>query len=252
MTYETEITQTYKTLYLLNLGRDSINTGRISRSSKVSVFVKGKPHITSQGSVSIHGGLSGMSKIYSALNLNVGDKVIYEIDNPSQVTITAVKQAASPNVVPAPQAVSIAPITPSKDSVFRRQNLRPLHIELFTPENLNRWEPENEPDVYMAFGVLQEYTKYRYCCATSQSLLDRLGFSADTKPDAVLIDEDSSEYLIAEFKMTSSDFARNHKPDDVDVLVVWEDDEEQKIKLPPAVLSLREIAKTAAQEAISG
>jgi hypothetical protein len=192
-----------------------------------------------------------MSRIYKALNLANGDVIQYEIDSPNQITITFVKKAGVSTGAPTP-STPITPPPPATDSVFVRQKLRPLHIELFTPENLNRWEPENEPDVYMAFGVLQEYTNYRYCCATSKSLLDRLGFSADTKPDAVLVAEDTGEYLIAEFKMKSSDFSRNHKPEDVDVLVVWEADEADLSKLPPEVLHLREISKTAAQELISG
>jgi hypothetical protein len=134
--------------------------------------------------------------------------------------------------------------------VFQRQRLRPIHIELFSPENLNRWVPENEPDVYMAFGVLQEYTRYRYCCATSKRLLDLLGFQADTKPDAVLVDDNTGEYVVAEFKMRSSAYCENHKPGDVDVLIVWEHDSDESDKLPPHVLSLREIAREAAQELI--
>jgi hypothetical protein len=251
MTYETEITPTYLRLYILNLGRDSVSTGRIARISKVSAFIKSSPGVSAQGSVSIHGGVSGMSRIYKALNLASGDMIQYEIDSPNQITIVSVRKAGVTTAASTPPQ-SITPPPPTKDSVFVRQKLRPLHIELFTPENLNRWEPENEPDVYMAFGVLQEYTNYRYCCATSKSLLDRLGFTAGTKPDAILVAEDTGEYLIAEFKMKSSDFSKNHKSGDVDVLVVWEADETDSSKLPLAVLPLREISKTAAQELISG
>jgi hypothetical protein len=73
---------------------------------------------------------------------------------------------------------------------------------------------------------------------------------ADTKPDAVLVDDETSEYLVAEFKMRSSAFALNHQPDDVDVLIVWEDDERDRSRLPRAVVSLRDIARTAAKELI--
>ena len=54
-------------------------------------------------------------------------------------------------------------------------------------------------------------------------------------------------YLVAEWKKNSSDFKQNHGPEDVDVLVCWRDDEENKTVLPPRVVALRDVAKTAAK-----
>lgn len=123
-----------------------------------------------------------------------------------------------------------------------------IHIEPFRPENLNHWNPETETDVYMAFGVLQEFTDYRYCCGASADLLRRLGATYQTKPDAVLISRLDDHYLMAEWKMKSSDFKSNHLPSDVDVVVCWVDDEPDKSKLPPTTLALRDVARLAATE----
>ena len=115
-------------------------------------------------------------------------------------------------------------------------------------ENLNNWEPETETDVYMAFGVLEEYTDYKYCCGVSQSLLSKLGaqYEERSKPDAILISRISEAYLMAEWKKKSSDYKINHNPADVDVLVVWHDDEEDRSSLPYHALCLKTIARVAA------
>lgn len=98
----------------------------------------------------------------------------------------------------------------------------------------------------MVFGALSEYTKYRYCCGASSSLLDQLGYSAPNKPDAILIDRTSQEYLIGEVKMKSSDFSTNHDKEDVDVLICWEDNAKVgREKLPDQIVSLKDILKTA-------
>ncbi|MDZ7790392.1 MAG: hypothetical protein U5L08_07875 [Xanthomonadales bacterium] len=66
-----------------------------------------------------------------------------------------------------------------------------------------------------------------------------------------LIHRDTGEYIMAEWKMRSTAFKRNHSPEDVDVLVCWIDDEGDRGNLPRDVLDLREIARLAASEAIS-
>jgi hypothetical protein len=43
----------------------------------------------------------------------------------------------------------------------------------------------------------------------------------------------------------SSKFKSNHKADEVDVLVCWEDDEVNKQNLPPRVLALKPLLETA-------
>lgn len=256
MTYSTKIKDGYRRLNSLYLNSEVIRGECIILGTKISVFVSSKPGHSAEGTLSAAGALSGMVKIYRWLNLETDDIVRFEVLAANQIIITEVQKHDAPSSTPTGQIAAPLPAIedagPENESVFRRQRLRPIHIELFSPENLNRWEPENEPDVYMAFGVLQEYTKFRYCCATSKQLLDRLGFNAVTKPDAILVDSETGEYLIAEFKMSSTAFALNHSAADVDVLIVWSDDAIDRSNLPAVVLSLREIARTAAQELIRG
>lgn len=243
-----EVTAGYKKLYVLYFGRLAIIEPGLS-PGKVSLLIHDKPGFSAQGTLSASGALSGMARAYNELNIQVGDIVECEVTSANQVLVTGVMRGA-PYVVETPRTSDSTAV--AAESVFQRQRLKSIHIELFSPENLNRWEPENEPDIYMAFGVLQEYTRFRYCCATSRQLLDKLGFKADTKPDAILVNDGTSEYVVAEFKMQSSSFDGNHKPSDVDVLIVWDDDERDRSKLPPDVLCLREIAREAAQEIIKG
>ena len=196
-----------------------------------------------------------MVKLYAALSLKAGDTVVAEVVNAAQIQVIEVRRASGGTALVSEPVTLSDPGSghaPVAESVFVRQRLKPLHIELFSPENLNRWEPETETDVYMAFGVLQEYTRFRYCCGASKALLDRLGFKANAKPDAILVKEDTGEYTMTEFKMQSSAFALNHQPGDVDVLIVWDHDEPDTTKLPPEVVSLRDIARAAAQELIRG
>jgi len=220
---------------------------------RIEVSLSDDPDFTTIGTMNRSGALSGMSKVYRHLNLNQNDVVEADGIASTKLQIVSVRKpsagidaAAAPEPLPEGNIGSAA----TTMSVFQRRGLKSIYIELFALEILNRLTPENEPDVYMVFGVLQEYTSYRYCCATSKALLTKLGFMADTKPDAVLVDDETSEYLVAEFKMRSSAFALNHQPDDVDVLIVWEDDERDRSRLPRAVVSLRDIARTAAKELI--
>lgn len=250
MNYTTTIKAGYRLLNSIYLGTEAIEQSGLLRGSKVSVAIKEKPEFAVTGTLNSSGILSGMAKVYRWLDLQEGDVLNFEVLSQDQIPIIVVSKAGTGAQGEKPPQVT--PVVASGEKVFRRQHLRPIHIELFAPENLNRWEPENEPDVYMAFGVLQEYTKFRYCCATSQSLLDRLGSTISPKPDAILVDDETDEYLVAEFKMVSSDFVKNHKREDIDVLIVWVDNATDKSQLPPTVLCLREIARAAAQEQIMG
>jgi hypothetical protein len=77
----------------------------------------------------------------------------------------------------------------------------------------------------MVFGRLAEFTRYRYCCAASQEVLDKLGIVIEPKPDAILIEQGTDRYLIAEFEVESSRFIQHgHKKEDIDLLVCWTDD----------------------------
>ena len=251
-TFTLAIAKSYRTLNSFYLTSEAMGSSGIS-PGKVTVLVENQPEITAEGTLNSAGWLSGMSRVYTALGIEIGDTLSFSVPSPTQIVLQTVQKSGATKPEK-PKLVTGESVTGDgeTESVFRRQRLKPIHIEVFSPENLRRWEPENEPDVYMVFGLLQEYTAYRYCCATSKALLTRLGFAAETKPDAILVDDNTGEYLIAEFKMTSSSFTQNHKRDDVDVLVVWHDDEADRTKLPRAAVCLKDIARTAAQELLKG
>jgi hypothetical protein len=245
--HESKIKPSYKQINAIYLSRDVIDQSDLA-PGVITVFVEHHPEFSVDGRLNNGGGISGMSRLYSLLSLEPGDVLVYSVTANCEIVIHSVRRASTPSITtPAAQAAA-EPKTQEYLSVYRRKNLRAIHIELFSPENLRRWEPENEPDVYMAFGILQEHTKFRYCCATSRALLNRLGYVSETKPDAILIDDNTGEYLIAEFKMSSTAFTSNHQRDDVDVLVVWHHDDDRVDLLPHHIVCLKDIARTAAQE----
>jgi hypothetical protein len=100
----------------------------------------------------------------------------------------------------------------------------------------------------MVFGALSQYTDYRYCCGISQALIEKLGYRANTKPDAILIDRTTGQYLISEFKVNSNEFTYNHNKSDVDLLVCWNHNENDTTKLPPIVIDLKKLRETAVRE----
>jgi hypothetical protein len=205
---------------------------------RVTVRLEQDADFSTEGTIDARGFLSGMAKVYKRLNLAAGSKLEFSVANSALVVIHS----------PSPSA----PVAPTADTIFDRCKLKHIYLEPFRPGNLHTWEPENETDVYLVFGVLQEHTDYQYCCAASKQLLDRLGanYSDKSKPDAVLIDRVTGQYLMAEWKKFSSDFKSNHAAGDVDVLVCWQDQETDRTKLPPRVLALQKVAREAAELAL--
>ena len=231
--------------------------------------------IVVRGSLNASRRLTGMAEMYSILHLEPGDELDFEKKSDNEIKILRIKKApVESNAIAAivdlagdnstGSTGALEYLNKSRDDgdrngVFPRKKLKYIHIDLFRPENLNFWTLQTEPDVYMVFGVLQEYTAYRYCCGTSANLLKNLGYffgcnddgSRLAKPDAILIDVGTKEYLIAEFKMNSSDFVSNHHKDDIDVLIVWDDDSKDKINLPNKVVCLKDVAREMASESIT-
>jgi hypothetical protein len=242
MTFTTKITPGYETLRLIYLSADAWETDLLE-AGRATVLLEGDKLFSSEGNLNNRGGLTGMAKLYRRLGLKPGDEIAYEITSKNTIVVKTNGAPAVPPPLPGH----------SGDTVFQKKQLHHIHIEPFRPENLNHWEPATETDVYLAFGVLQEYTDFQYCCGASKELLLKLGaYSEDSaKPDAILIDRATDQYLMAEWKMKSSQFPVNHKPEDVDVLVCWYDDASDKTKLPSRVVSLMEIAKKAAEESLS-
>lgn len=233
---KTNITESYRRNYILYLR--VVRDGQL-KPGTVRVRVEQREDLDIEGTLNFRGALSGMARIYSALDLKDGDEITYRVESPSEIRI----KPRSPLAL----AVATPPFT-SPQTVFGAKNLKHIHFEAFRPENLLSWKPQAEVDVYMAFGILQEYTEFKYCCGINQAVLNQLGATIAPKPDAVLIDRVTGEYLIAEFETNTSSFGRTHKAEDIDVLVCWEDDEPDKNKLPKRVLSLSDKAREAAME----
>lgn len=235
MTYTTKLQPGYVVLRSIYLGADAVRDGKLTPGSRITVVVEGTD-ISAQGTLNTQHGLSGMAKLYRALGLKAGDTISFSIPQPGGPVVLSTGGAAAP---PPPQS------TAPSETVFDRQKVKHIHIEPFRPENLDNWEPENETDIYLALGVLQEFTDFEYCCATSKSLLDRIGVVCTEKPDAILVDRVTDQYIIAELKKYSSTFKSNHRPEEIDVLVCWIDDETDRAKLPPRVVALAKVAKAA-------
>jgi hypothetical protein len=228
----------YRSLRGLYLGADFVRQAELQAGHKYQMVIDGLDDLDIEGTLDAGAFIGGLSPLYNSFSLRDGDQVGLRWDG-TLLHLTPPQSRGAADGGPAPS---------SDRDVFDRKGLKHLHIEAFAPGNLTTWSPQTEPDIYMAFGVLSEYTDFRYCCGASKALLAKLDYTADTKPDAILIDRTSSAYLVAEFKMYSSEFAANHKAEDVDVLVCWIDDASDKSQLPARVLSLRSLLESAVRE----
>jgi hypothetical protein len=244
MTFKATIKDTYVKLRCLYLETAAWKTGLLG-VGQATVLLSNDNTFVAEGKLNGGGGLTGMAKLYKRLGLVTGAELEYEI--PRKNTIVVQIRAEAGGARPEPAVAAGAAVA---QTVFERKALKHLHIEPFRAENLHHWEPETETDVYLAFGVLQEFTDFQYCCGASKALLQRLGAFEEggTKPDAILVDRATDQYLMAEWKMRSSAFATNHRPEDVDVLVCWIDDETDRAKLPPRIVALQEVARLAAAD----
>lgn len=231
--YETTITASYKKNYVVYL--PIVRSGKL-QAGTVRARVSGVDGFVVEGTLHGTGPLSGMAKLYERLKWNDGDTVHYRVISPNEIEVVPQQALAAEPVEPA-----ITRVEPAARAARKH-----IHFEAFRPENLYNWSPQAEVDVYMAFGVLEENTELKYCCGVNAAILQKLGVQIEPKPDAILIDRVTEEYLIAEFEVYSRSFARTHKATDVDVLICWEDDEPDRTKLPKRVLSLSEKAREAA------
>ncbi|MBZ5641025.1 MAG: hypothetical protein LAO51_19980 [Acidobacteriia bacterium] len=251
-TFEASIKSSYVTLRSIYLGKAALQTGLLP-PGKVTVLIEGLDGFTAEGTLNQYGLLTGMAAVYQTLRLTAGSRLKFTVQNPGNdpKVVILEPRPPQPGELPLPGDTTPAP-TPPEATVFERLNLRHVHLEPFRPENLNNWEPETEADVYLAFGVLQDFTDFRYCCGASKAVLSRLGANYDevSKPDAILIDRTTERYLMAEWKKLSSDFKLNHRPDEVDVLICWHDDEDDRRSLPPRVVALHSVARTAAETSL--
>lgn len=245
METEATIRQSYKDLRGLNLGTGFVKDAQLEPGTKYTMTIAGLDGVEVEGTLDKSGFIGGLAKLYREYDLQIEDPVIIEFDG-AILHVTPPPARRNPAIQEAGAAGTN--VTDTQPTVAGRQGFRHIHIEPYSAGNLRNWTPRTEPDVYMVFGAISEYTDYRYCCGTNQELLKRLGYNAVTKPDAILIDRGTDQYLVAEFKMKSSEFCSNHHADDVDVLVCWEDDEPDRAKLPPTVLGLRDLLERAVRD----
>jgi hypothetical protein len=239
----------YSKIYVTYLGKPLVDDGRL-RPGPVQVVSQGE--LVAEGMLQKNGILSGMARLYDVYGLRDGTaktvEMQYRVISKSRIEVTLPNKPGKKHERARNREQSVAVV----------QQLRPIFMEPFRAENLATWEPQTEPDVYLAFGVLQEYTEFEYCCGASQELLNTWGYmpASNTRPDAILISRTDHSYVVAEFKIGTRDFLRSkHLRQDVDVLVVWTDDisdEQDKANLPPSVVVLQDVAKRAAAEGLLG
>lgn len=236
-TLTTNITRAYKKNYTLYL--PAVREGLLEPGT-VRTRVEGSDDFEVTGELNFRGHLSGMAKLYSVLELEEGDTLSFQIVSPTEILVVP------PRELVAQPAEKVSEISAGFESVFKKKKLNHIHFEAFRPENLLSWAPKAEVDVYMAFGILESYTEFKYCCGVNQEILNQLGATIAPKPDAIFIDRVTGEYLIVEFEAYSSKFGITHEPEDL--LVCWEDDETDRSKVPKRVLALAEKACEAAIE----
>ena len=247
------IRQTHIDLRSLYLPGEFIKHFDLVYGTKYPIRIEGAEAISSNGTLQATNWMGGMAKLFRNFDLVVNDEIGLDFEDgvvvvipPSAKAKTPVISAqAEPTGADQPSVSPAEPVAASPTTVFARQKLKHIHIPDFAPANLVGWNPETETDIYLVFGMLSENTDFRFCCGASKALIKRLGYVSDTKPDAILIDRSTDEYLMAEFKMNSSDFTSNHNREDVDVLVCWLDDESDRSKLPERVVGLKDLREKA-------
>jgi hypothetical protein len=212
-----KITQSYKGFNSLNLGKDFIREHQLVIGRRYPITVVGMEDTQLAGTIQKTGLIGGLAAFYKRFPDLQPDAEV-------EITFDGLTITIHPPGAPEPRR-KFNPQAPPSDYVLDRKTARHVYIAPYAPGSLNTWEPKGEPDVYMVFGRLAEFTRYRYCCAASQEVLDKLGIVIEPKPDAILIEQGTDRYLIAEFEVESSRFIQHgHKKEDIDLLVCWTDD----------------------------
>lgn len=246
-TYSTKIRPSYQQLRVLYIGVDVRRESGLQQG-ELAILHAEDPDFSVSGKLDGSGYISGIAKLYNYLKLQPDMVVNFDVTPDGSMLI---REPSAPNRGAGEDLIEV--LEPQPTLVFERMGLRHVHFEPFSPENLRRWQPETETDVYLVFGVLQDFTDYQYCCGASKAVLEKVGadYSETAKPDAILVDRTTGQYVMAEWKKYSSEFKLNHAPQDVDVVVCWEDDETNRAALPPRTLPLRTIAQTAAKRLLT-
>jgi len=211
------ITLSYMDLNSLNLGKEFIRQHRLSVGREYPITVVGMEGIELVGTIKKNGLIGGLAAFYQRFpNIQPDTEVEIEFDGRAIIVHPPGAPVGHPR---------FNPEAPPSEYVLDRKTARRVYIAPFALGALNTWDPKGEPDVYMVFGRLAEFTPYRYCCAASQEILDKFGIEIEPKPDAVLIEAGTDRYVVAEFEVESSRFIQHgHKKEDIDVLICWKDD----------------------------
>ncbi len=239
----------YKEIMSLHLGASFVRKYNLE-PGRINVQVKGhEEDVEMKGKLIYTHVITGLSKLYESFpDLKDKNKVEVKYSKSNHLILIILPEIVQ---YEKPEAAQ---------TVLDRQHAKHIHIEHYTPLLHETWMPRYETDLYMIFGSIQDLTEFKYCAGTSESLIQNLlpnyygeqrdDGSSRAKPDAILIDRNTSQYLIAEFKIRSRDFIGNHRPDEVDVLICWEHDETNDEHLPTSVLCLKDIVAQAAREHI--
>jgi hypothetical protein len=242
MPYPTTIKQSHIDLRGVYLPAAFIAAHDLQPKQEYPLRVEGLDANDLSGTLTSANFIGGLARMYRVFDIELDDTIQLDFVDGTIVL-------APPLEPPAPAGPIVPVAVPEQqpdDTVFGRKKLKHLLIEPFRHASIKTWTPRTETDVYLVFGTLSEYqlTDYRYCCGASKDLLAQLGYDGECKPDAIVIDRATSQYLMAEFKMYSSDFKGNHKKEDVDLLICWIDDEKERDLLPPHVLALNPLIET--------
>lgn len=229
------LSETYKNIYSLPIGMKAINSNL--NVGPISIFINNRKEVYN-GRLNENGVISGLVQLFRDKKLESGMTFTYKNHGVDSILLYLNDNSGSQEVTG-----NILADSPSK-------KLKWPHNEVCHPDNFKRWHPNSEIDVCFAFGLLNHMTNYSYCCAINNEAIAQIEYferisTAKTKPDAILHDKYTNDYSIAKFELNSSEYKKHHTPDDVDVLIVWRDDEKNRSHLPMQVIELSQLAKKA-------
>jgi hypothetical protein len=267
---EVTITNSMITARGINLGKTFVRVNEITPGEFYDIEIVGFPELSMGGTVNHNGWTTGLTRLHRHFNLVVGDKLEADFQNgkillsvPEDIrqrgdTASAAAQTSDPDsgVVGGPptDAADVATATNDQASltVMSRFKMSHKHLEKLSPRNVNTWKPRYESDLYVVFGMLSalEALDYEFCCGTDIELLRDWKFPVDDheKPDCIVVDKATGDYLIAEFKIKSSRFTANHDAEAIDLLFCWDHDAPEYGKLPNKVVCLRDVLIAAINE----
>jgi len=230
------LTETYKNIYSLPIGMKAIS--HHLNVGPIHISIKNRKEVYC-GRLNVNGVISGLSQLFQEQKLEAGMILTYinhEVDSIQLALEDGFSRDASTGnpLADAPSAKIAWP-----------------HSELFTTDNSHRWKFTSTLDVFFVFSLLHKKAGYNYCGAFNRDYLDKTEYfsripTASTNPDAVLQHIDSERYFIAKFEVHSSNYKNNFTANDVDVLVVWLDNEKDRSRLPRHVVELSKIVNNAA------